>query len=252
MTAFRLLQVVCISLFLFTSLLIAGTLDHNFETGNDYYSNGDYKGAIAEYEKVIQAGYQSPELYYNLGNSYFREGLLGQAIGNYIRAKRLDPRDDDIEANLSFARKFAIDKMEVTEETVFFEYINRFFDSFSLKESTWLSGILLIILISVIITSRIYRRIHIASPFLVLLIVVFATSSIITGVKLDRDVLTRTGVVIFEQIEVQNGPGEDYNVQFTAHAGLICKIEREESGYYLVNFENRLKGWISTKAVSEI
>ncbi|MEZ5358474.1 MAG: tetratricopeptide repeat protein [Candidatus Zixiibacteriota bacterium] len=230
----------------------ANTLEYNFEKGNEYYANGEFKQAIGEYEKILQADYQSAEVYYNLGNAYFRQGMLGHAIKNYIRARRLAPRDDDIIANLDFARQFAIDKIEVTEETIFFQYVNKFFDWFSLSEVTWLSGILLVLVIAGMFIGSLYRWVRIPTPLLVTIAACFIITAIFAGVKLDRDVLTRTGVVISEQTEVRNGPGEDYNNQFTAHAGLVFKIEREESEYYLVNFENRLKGWIARAAVDEI
>lgn len=230
----------------------SSTLEYNFDQGNEFYSKGEYRDAIGEYEKVIQGGYQSAELYYNLGNSYFREGMLGQAIKNYIKAKRLNPRDDDIQANLEFARQFAIDKIEVSQETIFFQYINQFFDSFSLTEITWIAIALYFGVMAIILSCYIYRWWRIPSPIVVVFLVLFVISAIFTGVKYDRDVLTRGGVVISQQTDIKNGPGEEYNTQFSAHSGLTFKIDREESGYYLVDFENRLKGWIKIQAVAEI
>lgn len=230
----------------------ANTLEYNFEKGNEFYANGEFQKAISEYKKILQADYQSAELYYNLGNAYFRQGMLGYAIKNYIRARRLEPRDDDIIANLEFARQFAIDKIEVTEETILFQYVNKFFDWFSLTEITWLTGIMFVLLVLALLAGKIYHWIRVPTPLLIVLLALFVSVTLLAGVKLDRDVLTRTGVVISDQVEVKNGPGEDYNKQFTAHAGLVFKIEREEAGYYLVNFENRLKGWIMESAVDEI
>lgn len=227
-------------------------LEHNFEQGNSLYGEGDYAAAIVEYEKVVAARYESPELFYNLGNAYFREGHLGQAILNYSRAHRLDARDDDIRANLEFARQFTIDRFEVSEEAILLDYVNRFFDSFSLTEITWLTMILYFLTAAVILIRYIYRWYRVSMPLVAILAACFVVSAVFCTVKLDRDVWTRTGVVLAQQIEVKNGPGEDFNGQFTAHAGLVFNIEREESGYYLVNFENRLKGWILKSAAGEI
>lgn len=227
-------------------------LDHYFEQGNAYYSGGDYTAAIDTYEKILKGGQASPELYYNLGNAYFRQGQLGQAIMNYIRARRLDPRDDDIRTNLEFARQFAIDKIEVTEETIVLDYVNRFFDAFTFAETAWLAGLLYALLALIFLAGRVYRWIPLPAPILVIVVVTFLLSGVFAGVKLDRDILTHTGVVVADQCEVKNGPGQDYNTQFTAHAGLTFTIEREESGYCLVSFENRLKGWIDRSSVAGI
>ncbi len=252
MIARRLMPIVFCLLCLFPALSRADSLDRNFELGNKFYIEGDYTKAIAEYEKILGAGYHSAELYYNLGNACFREGKLGLAVANYIRAKRLAPRDEDIRVNLEFARRFAIDKIEVTEETILLDYINRFFDSFSLDEITTLAIMLYILTAAVILVRFIYRWMYVYTPVAVILLALFFFSAIFTGVKLERDALTRSGVVLDQQAEVKNGPGDDFSNQFTAHAGLMFRIEREESGYFLVNFENRLKGWIPKKAIAEI
>jgi tetratricopeptide (TPR) repeat protein len=234
------------------SSVFAGTLDHNFDQGNDYYTNGDYVNAIREYEKIITAEYESAELYYNLGNAYFRQGQLGLAIINYERAARLDPGDDDIRANLEFARQFTIDRIEVTEETIVFDYINRFFDSFTINGITWINTILYIMAATFVLVRFIYRRYQIPTPIFSAVMILFVVATILTAAKFDRDILTRRGVVVVQQTDVKNGPGEDFNTKFTAHAGLMFKIEREEAGYYWVNFENRLKGWILKSVAAEI
>lgn len=230
----------------------AVTLDYNFEQGNKLYTEGDYAGAIQEYEKIVAADYESAELYYNLGNAYFRNGQLGLAIMNYIRAIRLDPGDSDIQANLEFARQFAIDKIEVSEETIILDYINRFFDSFTLNGITWVAAILYLLTTAIILVHFLYHRYRVPTPVFTAILALFVVALIFTGVKLDRDVMTRRGVVLVQQADVKNGPGEDFNTKFTAHAGLMFVIEREEAGYYWVNFENRIKGWIPKAVAAEI
>jgi len=56
---------------------------------NDLYSKGDYKAAAEEYEHIIAAKNVAPELYYNLGNAYYKSGEIGHAILNYERSLRL-------------------------------------------------------------------------------------------------------------------------------------------------------------------
>lgn len=230
----------------------AGTMDQFFDAGNKFYTDGAYDKAVVEYEKILATGYQSPELYFNLGNAYFRNGQLGKAIMNYVRAQRLDPRDDDIKANLRFARQFAIDKIEVTEETILLDYINRFFDYFSLKEITWMTFVLYLATAVVFLGGFIYKRIRMPVSVLIVLLAFLVATSLLTAVKINRDYAKRTGVILDQQAEVKNGPASDSKMQFLAHAGLTFTIEREESGYYLVNFANRLKGWIAKTAVAEI
>ena len=68
------------------------------------YRAEDYDKAAAAYEEVLRGGKESGALYYNLGNSYFKKGSLGKAVLNYERARRLVPRDGDLNFNLEYAR----------------------------------------------------------------------------------------------------------------------------------------------------
>ncbi|GIW45900.1 MAG: hypothetical protein KatS3mg077_3182 [Candidatus Binatia bacterium] len=80
------------------------TPDELFYRGNSAYADRDYAAAIAAYEGAIAQGVASANLFFNLGNAYFKAGHLGKAILNYERARWLAPRDADVLANLEFAR----------------------------------------------------------------------------------------------------------------------------------------------------
>ena len=105
------------SLILFLNLvfalsLSAGQVDHFFMSGNKYYQEGNYESAVAEYEKIIQSGYESWQGYYNLGNAYYKLGETGKAILNYERAKRLEPKNEDIVYNLQLANLQIADRIQ--------------------------------------------------------------------------------------------------------------------------------------------
>jgi len=82
----------------------AGALS-KFMTAAAAYKAEDHDKAAAAYEAILRGGKESGALYYNLGNSYFKKGSLGKAILNYERARRLIPRDGDLNFNLAYARQ---------------------------------------------------------------------------------------------------------------------------------------------------
>jgi hypothetical protein len=82
-----------------------------FAEGNRLYQDGDYAGAVERYERIVEAGYDSGALRYNIGNAYFKLGDLGKAILNYERSLRLSPRDEDARANLELARSLTVDQV---------------------------------------------------------------------------------------------------------------------------------------------
>ncbi len=78
-----------------------------FAAATEAYKAQNYDKAVASYEEILRGGRESGALYYNLGNSYFKKGNLGKAVLNYERARRLIPRDSDLNFNASHARSRA-------------------------------------------------------------------------------------------------------------------------------------------------
>lgn len=83
-----------------------------FEEGNRLYQSGDFAGAAAKYQAVLESGWESAVLYYNLGNARYRMGEVAPAVVAYERALRLDPGNDDVLANLSLVNQRLRDRIE--------------------------------------------------------------------------------------------------------------------------------------------
>ena len=83
-----------------------------FTEGNRLYQEGDFGGAVASYGTVLEGGFESAELYYNLGNAHFRLGEIAEAVVSYERAARLDPANDDVRANLALVNQRLQDRIE--------------------------------------------------------------------------------------------------------------------------------------------
>jgi tetratricopeptide (TPR) repeat protein len=76
-----------------------------FTAANAAYAKRHYQRAIALYQKIDTQGYQSGPLFFNLGNAYYKTGAIGRAVLYYEKARRLMPRDADLQANLTYALK---------------------------------------------------------------------------------------------------------------------------------------------------
>lgn len=75
-----------------------------FINANQEYASGDFDGAVRDYEELVRSGQDAPNIFYNLGNAYFRKKDFGHAILNYERALALDPRHPEAQANLKITR----------------------------------------------------------------------------------------------------------------------------------------------------
>lgn len=78
--------------------------DPVFAQANQQYSEGHFQEAIKSYESLVSSGQWSANLFYDLGNAWFRLGDFGQAILNYERARALDPHLPEVAANLALVR----------------------------------------------------------------------------------------------------------------------------------------------------
>ena len=84
--------------------ILAAEPSAQFAKANQEYAGGDFKAAIADYEELVRSGQDTPNVFYNLGNAYFRQNNFGRAILNYERALALEPHHPEAQANLRVAR----------------------------------------------------------------------------------------------------------------------------------------------------
>ena len=102
------------------------------------YSEGQYQQAVEQYEELLKQGV-SADVYYNLGNAYYRIDDITHAILNYERALRLSPADDDVKFNLQLARSKTIDKLTPESEMFFVTWYRSIVNLMSVDAWAWLA-----------------------------------------------------------------------------------------------------------------
>ena len=228
-------------------------LEHDFEVANSLYQQGDYTGALENYRKVAASGVDNAVLHYNIGNSFFKTGQLGEAIASYHKALRFDPRNDDIRANLRFAKQQMIDKIDPTAVSPLWMWYKSLVLNYTANEWAVMSSVLLFLLLFMLIYIVWTRnRQFVVKSIAVGLLVLFVCSGICTGVNVRLNFYSPRGAIVVPEVSIKAGPGEDFGEQFVAHEGLTFDILKQESGWYLGVFDNRLKGWIRVSDAAKI
>ena len=124
------------------------------DAGTKAYNENDFERAIDEWRTCVDEGIVNADLYYNLGNAYYRSGKLGFAIFYYKSALRLHPSDDDIQHNLNFAQTKTRDKEGDEEENPILEGLMDLHHALSLKSQMNISLVLFWAIALIILARR--------------------------------------------------------------------------------------------------
>ena len=88
-------------------------IDKSYSDGKQAYENGQFELAIQNYELILKSKIESPELYYNLGNAYYRNGSISGAVWAFEKCIKLSPGDGNAEYNLKLVNVKVKDRMEI-------------------------------------------------------------------------------------------------------------------------------------------
>lgn len=234
-------------LILFTvfSSALMSTPAEDFERAVEIYNRGEYDSALAVFNTIRDSGLVSAELYYNLGNCYFKTDQRGLAVAMYMQAGRLDPRDEDIKANLRFVRSLLRDKPTDSLQNPIWNFVKGSALYFRSSELTWFVFACFLLLILVLIAWIFYRERKILFVGIVIALSAFIVIGItLTGINIKLNYETPRAVITSPEVQVLAGPGAIGEIRFSAHEGLTFKILDQESGYYEGLFANNLKGWV--------
>jgi len=222
-----------------------------FNQGNQYYDAGKFDQAIAEYEKIVDLGIKNYQVFYNLGNAYFRQNQLGKAVLNYRRALVFKPGDDDTEANLTYVKLFTLDKLEEQKINPLSNLLQWFLGLWSKDNLALLTSLfyILSVFLGIFMLFQGSKRYLLFGLISFLILFVISGTSLWAKIKVDS---IDYGVVVVTQAEVRSGPGQDYVLQFTGHEGLELRVDEQAVGWYRISLPNGIKGWIPKEAVEII
>jgi tetratricopeptide (TPR) repeat protein len=226
-----------------------------FEAGNDLFADGDYEEAARSYRQLLNQGFRSEALHYNLGNASFRLGELGTAILQYEKASRIAPNDRDIQANLEFVRSLTVDKPgEADAQTTQF-FMERLLDLMTPDQDAaivsifYLIGSGLIALHIVAVSPR-SRRLSVWGLAAIALPLVLVSGILL--VKIYRDQTMVHAVILDERVDVRSGPGDDNTALFTIHEGLKVRLRNEQGSWSQISLESGLNGWVPRSVFGKI
>ena len=223
---------------------------------DNLYKEERYQAAAAAYEQLLKNDEVTAELYYNLGNAYYKMDNIPLAVLNYERASLLSPGDGDIRANLALARSKTIDKVTPSSEMFFVIWWHDLCNIMSCHAWSILAilsfALMLIGVLVYFFASNItLRKVGVYGAMGLLVVVVISNLSAYTQ---NRSFLNRnTAIVLAPAVSVKSSPNDSSTDLFLIHEGSKVEIlDASMDKWREVKFEEGKQGWVPVSAIEVI
>ncbi len=223
--------------------------------GDSAYIKNDYALAIQIYEDLLKNG-ESAEVYYNLGNSYYKIGEIAKAVLNYERALLLQPGNSDIRANLEIARAKTVDKVEAVPEIFFVSWTKALINSMSVDAwAIWgiVSFILLIVALYFFIFSKQILWKKLGFIFGIIFLIITVCSNLFASEQKERLVNRDDAIVVNPSVTVRSTPSESGTSLFILHEGRKVNIkDNSMKEWKEIRLEDGKVGWVPANTIEVI
>jgi hypothetical protein len=240
-------------IFLFiTSFVFAQS---GFEKGNVLYQKGQYEQAIQAYESVLDSHQQSADLYFNLGNCYYKLNKVAPSIYNYEKALVLAPEDVDITNNLKFAQKLTIDEVKEVPKVGFAKLLRDFTGMYHYNTWAWISIVFGLMFLGFFIgyyfsLAAVLKRIFFFGMFVWVLFLLVSVGAAIF--ERNHFVTDRPAIVFAEVIEVKSEPQKASPATFVLHEGTKVFVKEILGKWKKIELTDGTEGWIESEAIKEV
>lgn len=226
-----------------------------FEKGNTLYSKGQYKEALSTYQELLNDGYQSAVVYYNMGNTSYKLDDIPSAILYFEKAHKLAPADEDINFNIRLANSKTTDKIDEIPDFFLARWWKSFIFSSSLNTLSVLSiifffagsGLLILYFFAGAFSVKKYSFYASITGFFIGLVFV-----LMAGRQLSYFNSHKQAIVFSNSVTVKSGPVEKSSALFVIHDGTKVNIEDNSNDWIKVKLINGNEGWIKASDVKEI
>ena len=226
-----------------------------FEGGNVLYQNGKYEEAAKAYESVLDANKESVQLYFNLGNCYYKLHQTAPAIYNYEKALVLDPSNKNVLNNIKFAQKQTIDEIKVVPKVGFGKLLRDFTGIYPFNTWAWIAISFAFMFLLFFIGYYFYqtvvvKRIFFVGMFVILLLLIMSVSAaFFEKSHFDNE---RPAIVFAESADVRSEPQNASATTFVLHPGTKVYVEETLGNWKKIQLTDGTEGWIEKQAIKEV
>lgn len=230
-------------------------LQDSLAKGNQLYISAKFSDAVKTYEAILAKGFESFELYYNLGNALYKSNNITYAVLNYERALKLSPGNEDALFNLEMAKKQVVDNIDLLPEPGFLRWWHELISS--RPADSWgthslLSFFLFLLLFALFLFATNSRNKQITFWFAVVAIVYSLITFSFGSSQRSKLVNHNSGVITERSVRMKGSPSETGTELFILHEGLSVQITDKLGDWIEIRLADGNKGWVKESALIRI
>ena len=223
-------------------------ISQDYKNGMDAYKKGQYDLAIQEFESILSNNWDSPELYYNLGNAFFRSGNTAGAVWAFESCLNLSPTHSDAKYNLKLANLKVIDRMGLPDPPLYLQWYLGLKEQFT--PTTWINITLFILfLFSLSVTVNRLFLFSLVQNLRGIILTIFFISLFLTLHSIWTDNSLNLGVIYSLKAEVRSEPNTFSTRLFEVHEGLKVSINQLENNWVKIELLDGKTGWITENQI---
>jgi len=225
------------------------------EQANNAYSESDFLKASELYEKITAENGESVEVYYNLGNSYYRLNKIALSILNYERALILDPGNKDVRFNLEIAKLKTVDKIEPIGEFFLTQWFENIQNSYSTNQWSAVAIFCFLLVIACLFLFFFSRKIILKKIgfFCGIAFLVFSFSANIFAFGQKKKLTHRNTAIIFAPTTtIKSSPDNSGTDLFILHEGTKVEVKNKLGNWNEIETADGNVGWIQNSEIEII
>ncbi|MCB2210961.1 tetratricopeptide repeat protein [bacterium] len=229
------------------SMAVPDALRDVAKEADSAYQNGDFDQAVTLYLNILDTGYSSGPLLYNLGNAYYKSGRLGESILMYERAAKLMPHNRDVRHNLELARLRAVDRIDTPPRLFVWKWLEALRDSMHpsiIAYGAWIFSLLLAISLALAFNMRHARSYAIFRNLSWVLAVLFVLNLGLLGLRASEDAGADAAIIMVDKVDAFSGPDRSSKEMFALHEGTKVEIVQELNGWAEIRLADGRQGWL--------
>lgn len=238
---------IIVFVLLWSVMSVAQTPDVLFQKANNHFKNGKYEQAIETYERILASGYTSSDVYYNLGNAYYKLNEIAPSIYYYEKALLLDPQHNDAKNNLTFANRMTIDVIEPMPKSLL-QRVNEVV-IYPLHYNTWaVLSIVLAFATSLLFIAYFYtyavlrKKWFFVSGIVSILLFLLVVSIAIKAKHHDKH--NQPAIVFAKEIGIKAEPSLQTSDSFVLHEGAKVNVLQQEDNWVKISIADGKSGWL--------